>query len=319
LNNFEPDTTTSYVAHGMLGFTMFATYPLASFVARHVCVVLLFQGRAHEGGDDSSILKRPDRRIFLTLALYILAMIPATIYTDMGQVLALAGVVGGSCLAYVGPGMLYLAVHGGRFLELADDFFFHETNASKNGDRQAPSETTTLVTETNRMDSRAFNGCFKMLLWYLGGMPVWSFIAEIGKARVLAHAQELAAKNTIEYNRIGDVDHSGIEKLIEDRSVRGAPASVPSKFSPEGTAHLIRPRSNPDIKALGNNTFDLETNAVKKQTFVKPKQALPPLEPDPQEAPRTWVDFLIAVFYICFGVVAVFAGLISLGADEGSG
>ena len=74
---------------------MFATYPLASFVARHVCVVLLFESRAaHEGGADSSILNRADRRIVLTVALYILALIPATVFSDMGVVLALAGVIG---------------------------------------------------------------------------------------------------------------------------------------------------------------------------------------------------------------------------------
>ena len=98
LDNFDPDTTTSLVAHGLLGITMFATYPLASFVARHVCVVLLFEGRAHEGGDDSSILNRADRRILLTVALYIAAIIPATVFTDMGKVLALAGVIGCVCV-----------------------------------------------------------------------------------------------------------------------------------------------------------------------------------------------------------------------------
>lgn len=94
LDNFAPDTLSSFVAHGLLGITMFATYPLASFVARHVCVVLLFESRAHEGGADSSILNRADRRIVLTVALYILALIPATVFTDMGVVLALAGVIG---------------------------------------------------------------------------------------------------------------------------------------------------------------------------------------------------------------------------------
>jgi hypothetical protein len=36
------------------------------------------------------------------------------------------------------------------------------------------------------------------------------------------------------------------------------------------------------------------------------------LEDDPQEAPPGVVDFMVAIFYIIFGVVAMFAGLFSI-------
>ncbi|CAB9518150.1 Putative sodium-coupled neutral amino acid transporter 11 [Seminavis robusta] len=307
LDNLDPSTTTSFVAHGLLGATMFATYPLASFVARHVCVVLLFEGRrAHEGGSDSTILNRPDRRILLTLALYIAAIVPATVYTDMGKVLALAGVIGGSCLAYIGPGMLFLAVHGGRFLDLVDGFFYVIGSATAASSGVVVSETTTLLPSSSSEpadDIKRFDGCFKQALFYLGIFPLWCRIAERGKKQVMAHALALLEKNTIEPLRIGEVDYS-IEKMAKMEE-----ESPPKRHSGPviSAATLIRPSPNLDVPTLDNNS----PNPNDKP---KPRKAAPPLEPDPQEAPPSHIDFFIAIFYVCFGVIALFAGLVSLGS-----
>uniref|UniRef100_A0A7S3P8R7 Amino acid transporter transmembrane domain-containing protein n=1 Tax=Amphora coffeiformis TaxID=265554 RepID=A0A7S3P8R7_9STRA len=309
LDNMDPASPISFVTHALLGLTMFATYPLASFVARHVCVVLLFEGpRAHEG-DDASILNRPDRRILLTLVLYILAMIPATIFTDMGKVLALAGVIGGSCLAYIGPGMLYLAVHGGRFLELADNFFGPSSSASNAADAEAPvSETTSLVSPSggdvpSESRGRKYDGCCKAFLWYITGMPLWALIAETGQKRVLAHARQLTEKNTLQNLRIGEVDLGGIEKLAKSSNGHQAQSYSPATY--------LRPLSERNL-------------AAKVEIFAPPltggtKAPSPSVEPDPQEKPPVWLDYFVAVFYVCFGVLALFAGLISLfSAQDGA-
>ena len=91
---------------------MFFVYPLSSYVTRHVCVVLLFRGRTAHEGDDHHILARADRRVALTAIIYVLALGSALAFDDLGTVLGLAGAVGGSSLAYIGPGATYLAVHG---------------------------------------------------------------------------------------------------------------------------------------------------------------------------------------------------------------
>ena len=309
------ESRTSLIAHGMLGATMFATYPLASFVARHVCVVLLFEGRqAHEGGDDSSILNRWDRRYFLTFALYVAAMIPATIYTDMGKVLAFAGVIGGSSLAYIGPGLLYLAVHGGRFLELVDAFFYVPIGCDD--EERLASETTALLDDGDSAENpRVIDGCLKRLIWYLGCMPLWCCVADNGKRLVLNHAATLAANNTLEHLRIGNVDHSGIEKLVENGS-HNPRTQVGSNNSGIviSAAHLIRPLSHPDLCDAGT----VRSIEASKKTF-EPKNAphsVQSLEPDPQEKSPSWQDFGIAVFFFCFGCLALFAGLFSLVADQ---
>jgi len=125
LNNFEDPSThiAATAARALLGSTMFFVYPLASYVARHVMVVLLFQGRQAHEGDDHMILARRDRRVALTLLIYVLALVPAIFFDDLGTVLAVAGAIAGSCLSYIGPGATYLAVHGGEFLELVSSLF----------------------------------------------------------------------------------------------------------------------------------------------------------------------------------------------------
>jgi sodium-coupled neutral amino acid transporter 11 len=97
LNNLSDTSVSAMAARGMLGVTMLFVFPLECFVARHVCVVILFQGRRAHEGDDSTILNRRDRRIGLTVLLYLIAVVPAAAFEDLGPVLAISGAVGGSC------------------------------------------------------------------------------------------------------------------------------------------------------------------------------------------------------------------------------
>jgi sodium-coupled neutral amino acid transporter 11 len=91
LNSLPEDSTLANVARGLLGTTMLFVYPMESFVARHACVVLFFQGQSAHEGDDTAVLNRRDRRITLTVVLYILAVIPAALFQNLGSVLATTG------------------------------------------------------------------------------------------------------------------------------------------------------------------------------------------------------------------------------------
>jgi sodium-coupled neutral amino acid transporter 11 len=69
LNSLD-DSWPANIARGLLGTTMLFVYPMESFVARHVCMVLFFKGRSAHEGDDTSVLNRRDRRVTLTFLLY---------------------------------------------------------------------------------------------------------------------------------------------------------------------------------------------------------------------------------------------------------
>ena len=127
LNNFgvgiEPN-----IARGLLAITMFFTYPMEAFVARHVLVELLWDGDIdgcittdeststvtgsttsidnpnNDGNEVSSLPPKSiktkicgvlNRRHQVTFLIYILTLIPALIIEDLGPVLSITGAIGG--------------------------------------------------------------------------------------------------------------------------------------------------------------------------------------------------------------------------------
>jgi hypothetical protein len=227
-------------------------------------------------------------------------------------------VVGGSCLAYIGPGMLYLAVHGGRFLQLVEAFFLVSDGAATTG--VVMGESTPLVVHPGsstsvRGGSKCFKGPFEALLWYLGGFPIWCYIAEMGRKGVLARAQTLARDHsTAEGHRIGNVDFKGIEHCIMPSPSLG---SDDKNVQNKKRIDVPRSVSNPRFKCQQDNDPDVRgwveergSRKVGKQpSFPK---SIPSLEADPQAEPPAVQDFAIALFFVLYGVLALFCGLVSL-------
>jgi len=153
LNNFPLDSTAADAARVMLALTMFFTYPMESFVARHVLIMLVHNGDMDarggctleneqsveedelgdgEGvGDDHTVnttattgsiiegggLLCMNRRQTWTMMCYLITLLPSLVFSDIGPVLSLTGAVGGSCISYIGPGLVYLGVNGEAFLD----------------------------------------------------------------------------------------------------------------------------------------------------------------------------------------------------------
>jgi len=229
----------SNIARGLLGTTMLFVYPLESFVARHALVVFLFKGRSAHEGDDTTVLDRRDRRIILTCALYLAALVPAVIFDELGDVLAVTGAFAGSSLSYFAPGCIYLAIHGSRFLQLSTSFYGRKKvlgespddtmqsvpaspSTTKNGNG---SETIPLYCEsmrpeaTTREDSSCFVRCSKTILFYSTGMPLWIYIASWGKQSLTTHVSDLALQSPHPI-RIGNVRFARAKLL---RGGTGAP------------------------------------------------------------------------------------------------
>jgi len=300
LNNFvRPETMRiANIARGCLSCTMFFVYPLECFVARHICVVLLFKGRKAHDGDDHAVLKRDDRRRNLTLALYISSLIPALFIKDLGTVLGLVGCVGGSCLTYIGPGSAYLAIHGDAFLDCTKELFgLQKTESFQN-----------------------LTG-WRRLFFQLSLMPLWTQIAVIGHQvqiqgtpRIDRHMSRLKSPTPmrlaspmpfkkpkgpfIKYGQ--NLHHPSIQRAdslninkntndVDDDDVEiGAQQSTTAIDSIKGI-------TNRDIAATIYNSQRNPNNAA---SLV-------------EEIIASRFDFFIAIFYIIFGAFAVIAGLIS--------
>ena len=88
----------------MLVLTMFFTYPMESFVARHALVCVVY-------GEEAAKEDNKRRRYGVTIGLYFAALILSLFLPDLGIVLELTGAVSGSFLSYILPSSMYMCVH----------------------------------------------------------------------------------------------------------------------------------------------------------------------------------------------------------------
>jgi sodium-coupled neutral amino acid transporter 11 len=314
----------------MLGTTMLFVYPLESFVARHVCVVLLFQGRRAHEGEDSAVLNRRDRRIGLTVALYLIAVIPAAIFEDLGSVLAVSGAIGGSSLSYIGPGGVFLGVHGERFLKLVSESWLgkmlpsnEKSSASATAKNTYSTEVTPLVAtpvdaesgtpkdekvtanDTEEQPGSALAAALRPIVWYLTAMPFWCAVARFGTRGIRTHAEDMALKSPHPI-RIGSVEYRRKEAKKGD-DINERPTIERIDSMPMRKKGLLVNTGKPP-KSPGNINQMLGKEILKRQQEAMKE----PFEHDPQELPPTWYDFIVAIFFILFGCLALVAGLVSL-------
>ena len=199
LNNFDPKTMEANAARTLLAITMFFTYPMESFVARHVLIKLFFDGdmdgHVINPSTGQSEVARPilgclTRRHVWTLIIYVATLIPALIVDDLGPVLSITGSIGGSCLCYLGPGLAYLGVNGDAFLAYFSTGARSGTKLSTPSSRDLPVEGNAHAT----MQIATVKELKKPWWWYPALMPIWASIASSGAAgmreRVAHYEQE---------------------------------------------------------------------------------------------------------------------------------
>lgn len=251
------------LARALLGLTMFFVYPIASFIARHVIVVLLFKGRRAHEGDDHSVLARADRRIALTLFLYIIAIVPALLCDDLGSVLAITGAVGGSCLSYLGPGAAYLGIHGGDFLELvlqrecmfANMMWKYPTRSKRrriysissfNNELGSLCPTEDTINERCDVDDmnkqcsicHCMSSFILLFAWYIFCMPLWCTIASTGNQ---------CFRDFVENERAKSPAPKRLGKIIHER--KGLSISKKKPQGEERFANLMHSFSDSNLKA----------------------------------------------------------------------
>ena len=273
------------LARTLLGLTMYCVYPMSSYVARHVLIVLLFSGKTAHTGDDHSVLARWDRRIILTLVLYIPALVLALVCNSLGTVLAVTGAVAGSSLSYLGPGVAYLGIHGYTFLRqvqnkwvVKNDWFqkrmwcYHALSHESNRTDQVGD----IMQEPGWAGSS-----MKLLAWYFFLMPLWIKIASAG------------GKNFEEFQG------KQLSKIL--------------------TSTFQKSAGNGD-KTIETGFFN---EAVPQSQYgaldgvLMPKNIIENTEKDLHQdlCPPTFGDFVLAILYILFGGVALVAGIFSISSQ----
>lgn len=348
LNNFGRSSGVAGVARGLLCTTMFFVYPMESFVARHIAVVLLFKGRSAHKGSDHVVLARTDRRIVLTVALYLSALVPALVFEDLGTVLALTGALGGSSLSYVGPGLTFLGVHGGQFLALVEESW---------GRRWGGAEATTTTTAPRDENGTPMIGDGVVVVrnegidearrrspiaefcanlgWYVLLMPLWCSVASAGEDCLAAFEKEEVEKSphyrgrklqmkVVPPSRTDervaawkDGEEDDQKPLIRTLSAGAQPISaMPGNAGgapPPMTAAYGAAAATPAAK---KGTVDRVIAAAiasenRQERETQQRRAEEAENDDNVDGVPAWSDFLIAIGYFIFGMVAVVAGVLS--------
>eukprot|EP00938_MAST-03A_sp_MAST-3A-sp1_P004795 g4795.t1 len=100
LNNYDPDAVAIIVMRAVYVLTMASTYPISFFVVRHITNVAIWGGTKNF----KSIQEMPlSRHLLLTLTLFFISVGIVMFVKNLGVVMAVAGSVGGGCLAYILP------------------------------------------------------------------------------------------------------------------------------------------------------------------------------------------------------------------------
>jgi sodium-coupled neutral amino acid transporter 11 len=281
------------VARCLLCGTMFFVYPLESFVCRHVIMTNLFQGRVAHEGDDHTVLDRWDRRVITTIALYLSVLIPALNFDDVGIVLALTGTVAASTLTYIGPGVLFIGIHGQEFLDLAES---RSGAVDPNGD---------LVLQNQ-------------LFWYLFLMPIWCRIAAMGKRGLSLHHAKKEMMTPV-VCRLGKMRHKHeiMKKQRQRRSIEDndEDCEPENERFPDKLGLISMTRKNYVSHAVGLIALSKSYGSIgsdHRNGEIHEMISADCVEEDPQDDKQTAADFAVAIAFVIFGMIAFISGMVSI-------
>lgn len=319
LRNDPMARMTGQVGRILICATMFVVYPVDSFVLRHVCVVFFFRGRKAQEGDAESVLERWDRRVGTTVAIYVITMVPALLTKNVGNVLAISGTIGASCLAYIGPGLIYMAVYGEEFLSLVD-----ETWGVRGAAVSSSSSSSATTDDNNSLESSSLlaniaspkpeticEKLFKDILWYILLMPLWCIIADRGQKRLDFFRMKESTKSP-HMSRIASEQRVNTVTGTSSRQQRHQADEDDEEEDRGGPSSSMRGSLSYNDLGVGNssNNYGSTTNDRTQSTSTPTIVAREVLVSD-VEIP-TWSDFIVAIFFIAFGLVALSAGMVSI-------
>ena len=249
------------------------------------------------------MLDRWDRRVATTIVLFMSVLIPALVCTDVGLVLAWTGTVAATNLSYIGPGILFIGVHGQEFLDIVENRWGYTSLSDINLDKQP--------------------GLIEMLLWYIMMMPLWCGFAATGKKGLSSHLAKKAEMTPAYGYRLGKIRHKhGImqpshkkmfqkytdyddsesedEKSPRKGGVKSGVATSVELGLITASAPIVSYGSTPS-KKLGNGYELVETAEEGGE-----------VEDDPQDEKQSGSDFVVAIAFIFFGIIALVAGIYSI-------
>jgi hypothetical protein len=181
-----PDNTFCNIARAFFSFIVIMTYPIEMLIARDVISSFIRRNDAKETGSkqvsDSSestwcckyLVRGKDLAIVIVLNKIALAL--GVYFTDLGLVLAFVGAIGGSIACFVMPGLVYLGVYGGDFLELMQEYLGRPELV----DKMTKTEKSCLADNLASPVCTPSSTACKPWWFYVFGFPLWCRLASLG-------------------------------------------------------------------------------------------------------------------------------------------
>jgi len=168
---------------------------MEAFVARHVVAMLFFNGdiEGESTGNDSKFLGCIGRREVLVIALYLATVIPALFLDNIGPVLSITGSLGGSCVAYIGPGLIYFGVHGDEFIEYTNMLLGKHPHTDTQIELPVAGDAGATIDQSESQP--AYNPESKPWWWFVGLFPIWRAIASTGAIGMKFNLEQLEQDN----------------------------------------------------------------------------------------------------------------------------
>jgi hypothetical protein len=218
---------------------------------------------------------------------------------NTGLILSATGAIGGSSLAYIGPGLTFMAVYHKEFIDLIRTRW----QTSSKYLWQYPSVDSDSCEQTLSVG---------IITWYVLLMPVWSSIAQLGECKMSEYIEkeDSLSPGLLKPKRVTVVTPTRLSRTNltnENYNLIQLPR-CPSDSAMDGKpndedAFLIHPnlQTRQAMYPYGSTAPCLATrlSAVEIEEEMKPN--------DP-----TWTEFYIAMFYVVIGVVAMALGLVSI-------
>ena len=136
--------------------------------------------------------------------------------------------------------------------------------------------------------------CFTLedsITWYMFLIPVWCEVAKIGKKCLAFHKEKKALQTPVQTFRLGKIIH----KTSGTKQQRKSSENVFDETSP-----MIKAGNNP-VRGINPTEMSAQYGSIRSSA-----------EDDPQDERQTIADFVVAVGFIVFGMVALFSGILSI-------
>ena len=285
----------------MLYLFLYNVYTYTTQCFFYQSMVLFFKGSLAHDGNDSIVLMRLDRRVILTWLLYVASLIPAILWESTGKVLSITGAIGGSSIAYIVPGLTFLAIHSNTFIDLIHKRWDGSSEqlwgypGRSVGEEAGHGENNSAPLRVSNMDT---------FFWYISGMPIWSAIAIIGQSNLAKHfeKQDMASPSVTKPKRITVVKPTWHPPAIHELQISDPVAEQTALLQLSALQYGASGTSN------GEDADNMNENLLNRANSLTPSEIT--IETKNEEP--TWKDFHIAIAYIVLGVVAMVMGLVSV-------